>query len=221
MKFKDLFEVRGSRPRTSDSYRFTHDPDDPDTTAQLAQLRADIKDHNKVNWHDPKRVSVVGRLGTDNPNAVKYRPSVPVETHETEHVNPSHQTNPVPANQFGDNWMSDSMKNTIKGLADAKAYGKHNVITSRHTMKDPHIVINHHGTHEFSYTDGNLGGSNAGKKITATIHSSQLKNPVMRQNPGDPDYQSIRMKDAKHYDVYVYNKPPDSPFRALGRLGRR
>jgi hypothetical protein len=59
--------------RESNDYRFTVDLNNSEDVQHLNNLKKFVSAHNKRYKHLQLRVALKGRLGKDNPNAVKYR----------------------------------------------------------------------------------------------------------------------------------------------------
>lgn len=65
-------DIVSEAERTS-AFVFTHKPGDAASEKKLADLKNYVKMHNALQKGTPKRVSLKGRLGKDNPNAGNYK----------------------------------------------------------------------------------------------------------------------------------------------------
>lgn len=59
--------------RSTSSYRFTVDMNNPSDVEAVNSLKKFVSTYNKTYPKNKLRVTLKGRLGKDNPNAVKYR----------------------------------------------------------------------------------------------------------------------------------------------------
>ncbi len=68
MKFREIFEMTARRgTRASPYYRMTMHVGDPDGEAGFAQLKGEVRAHNKANPDSQKKIYTRGRLGDNNP----------------------------------------------------------------------------------------------------------------------------------------------------------
>jgi len=70
---ESVSEAEGEGKKRTGSFVFTHKPGDEASEKKLADIKNYVKMHNALEKGAPKRVSLKGRLGKNNPNNVNYK----------------------------------------------------------------------------------------------------------------------------------------------------